>query len=243
VTGPTGSGKTTTLYSLLSTIDAMEKKVITVEDPVEYTVPMVRQCQVKASIGLTFASALRAILRHDPEVILIGEMRDKETAEIATRAALTGHLVLSTLHTNSSIGAVPRLLDMGIDPFLVNSTIIGIVGQRLTRKLCTECRRPAPLTAEQRAAMPPELAGVPDQTYAPVGCEYCAHSGFNGRIGIYELVVPDDRFRSLVSRNPGEPELLEAASAAGFLPMSHDGAEKILSGRTTSAEVDRVSHG
>ncbi len=241
VTGPTGSGKTTTLYSLLSTIDAMEKKVITVEDPVEYTIPMVRQCQVKSSIGFTFASALRAILRHDPEVVLIGEIRDKETAEIATRAALTGHLVMSTLHTNSAAGAVPRLIDMGIEPFLVSSTLLGIVGQRLTRRLCKECSVPTETKVKKRIEFSAELQARADQRRDPVGCSNCARSGFKGRIGLHELFVIDDPMRKAILNRPTENELLELALSGDFRPMSFDGREKVLDGKTTQAEVDRVT--
>jgi type IV pilus assembly protein PilB len=242
VTGPTGSGKTTTLYSLLSTIDASTKKVITVEDPVEYAAPMVRQCQVKSAIGFTFAAALRSILRHDPEVVLIGEIRDKETAEIATRAALTGHLVLSTLHTNSAVGAVPRLLDMGIEPFLVASTVIGIVGQRLARRLCEACKTPGPLSGDERLALPPHLREVRDGACAPKGCPRCGNSGFRGRVGLYELVLPDERFRNGTHARASEAELLATAAASGFLPMSADGAEKVLLGITCQSEIDRVTH-
>ncbi|HYC76994.1 MAG TPA: GspE/PulE family protein [Planctomycetota bacterium] len=240
VTGPTGSGKTTTLYSLLSTIDALERKVITVEDPVEYQFPMVRQVQVHADVGLTFAVALRSILRHDPEVVLVGEIRDRETAEIAVRAALTGHLVLSTLHTNSATGAVARLLDMGVDPFLVTATLSGVVGQRLARRLCRECSTPHPLSQAERDALPEAVRAAPDLRRAPKGCEVCGGTGFLGRIGLHELVVPDDAFRAAVMRRASESELTAAAEAAGFLPMSVDGAEKTLAGLTTAAEILRV---
>jgi type II secretory ATPase GspE/PulE/Tfp pilus assembly ATPase PilB-like protein len=241
VTGPTGSGKTTTLYSLLSTVDAMERKVITVEDPVEYQFPMVRQVQVQADVGLTFAAALRSILRHDPEVVLIGEIRDRETAEIATRAALTGHLVLSTLHTNTAPGAVPRLLDMGVDPFLVTATLVGVVGQRLTRRLCGECAVAAPLTAEERAALPAELRDAEDRRRAPRGCEVCGGAGFLGRVGLHELLLPNDEFRALTMRRAAEGELTAAATAAGYRPMTFDGVEKTLRGDTTVDEVLRVT--
>jgi type IV pilus assembly protein PilB len=239
-TGPTGSGKTTTLYSLLSTVDAMERKVVTVEDPVEYEFPMVRQVQVQPDIGLTFAAALRAILRHDPEVVLIGEIRDRETAEIATRAALTGHLVLSTLHTNSSVGAIPRLIDMGVDPFLVSATLIGVLGQRLTRRLCGDCAAPDPLTADERALLPAELRTAADRRRAPKGCDLCGKSGFAGRVGLHELLVPDARIRRLISERANEDDLLRAAVDAGFRSMTHDGAEKVLDGTTTRVEVEKV---
>jgi type IV pilus assembly protein PilB len=239
-TGPTGSGKTTTLYSLLSTVDAMERKVVTVEDPVEYEFPMVRQVQVQADAGLTFAAALRAILRHDPEVILIGEIRDRETAEIATRAALTGHLVLSTLHTNSSVGAIPRLIDMGVDPFLVSATLIGVLGQRLTRRLCPECSLPDPHAPEERELLPAELKDRDDLRRTPRGCDLCGKSGFAGRIGLHELLIPDARIRRLVAERAGEDDLLSASVDAGFRSMAFDGAEKILAGRTTRIEVEKV---
>jgi type II secretory ATPase GspE/PulE/Tfp pilus assembly ATPase PilB-like protein len=241
VTGPTGSGKTTTLYSLLSTVDAMARKVITVEDPVEYRFPLVRQVQVLSDIGLTFASALRSILRHDPEVVLIGEIRDRETAEIATRAALTGHLVLSTLHTNSAVGAVPRLLDMGVDPFLVTATVAGIVGQRLTRRLCAACSVPDPVPEHEKSQVPRPLREVADGRRKPVGCVQCNKTGFSGRLGLHELVLPDDMFKTLTMRRESEATLTVAAASGGYLPMSFDGWEKVLQGLTTHDEVKRVT--
>ncbi len=224
VTGPTGSGKTTTLYAGLSTVDAATTNVLTVEDPVEYELPGIGQTQVNAKIELTFAKALRAILRQDPDVIMIGEIRDFETAQIAVQASLTGHLVLATLHTNDAPSAVTRLTDMGIEPFLLSSSLLGVLGQRLVRKLCPHCKR----QDDQRR-------------WHPVGCTECGMSGYKGRTGVYELMVADDQIRSLIHSQAAESKLLEHAQSQGMTTMREDGDRLVAEGVTSLEEVLRVT--
>ncbi len=225
VTGPTGSGKSTTLYSALNRIDASTVNVMTVEDPIEYDLDGIGQTQVNARIDMTFAKALRSILRQDPDVIMIGEIRDLETAQIAVQASLTGHLVLATLHTNDAVSAVTRLIDMGVEPFLLSSSLLGIGAQRLVRKLCPQCRQPDPISKGWRA----------------VGCLACNKTGYSGRTGIYELVVVDDELRALIHRNAGEGELRTAALRAGMLTMRDDGQRWVQAGITSEDEVVRVT--
>jgi len=224
VTGPTGSGKTTTLYAGLSTVDASTTNVLTVEDPVEYELHGIGQTQVNAKIDLTFAKALRAILRQDPDVIMIGEIRDFETAQIAVQASLTGHLVLATLHTNDAPSAVTRLTDMGIEPFLLSSSLLGVLGQRLVRKLCVHCKR------------------QDDQgKWHPVGCPECGMSGYKGRTGVYELMVADDEIRSLIHAQAAESKLFEIAQLNGMKTMREDGDRLVAEGVTSLEEVLRVT--
>ena len=225
VTGPTGSGKTTTLYSALARIDSTTTNVMTVEDPIEYDLEGIGQTQVNARIDMTFAKALRSILRQDPDVIMIGEIRDLETAQIAVQASLTGHLVLATLHTNDAVSAVTRLIDMGVEPFLLSSSLLGIGAQRLVRKLCPQCRQPDPVTKGWRA----------------VGCLACNKTGYAGRTGIYELLSIDDGLRALVHRNAGEGELRAAAIGNGMQTMRDDGQRWIQAGITSVDEVVRVT--
>ena len=225
VTGPTGSGKTTTLYAALSRLDSSTTNILTVEDPIAYDLEGIGQTQVNARIDMTFAKALRSILRQDPDVVMIGEIRDLETAQIAVQASLTGHLVLATLHTNDSISAVTRLIDMGIEPFLLSSSLIGIVAQRLVRKLCPQCRQPDPVTGGWRA----------------VGCLACNKTGFQGRTGIYEIVSVDDALRGLVHQSASEEELRNAARRNGFLSMREDGPRWVQAGVTSLDEVVRVT--
>ena len=225
VTGPTGSGKSTTLYSALNRIDASTVNVMTVEDPIEYDLDGIGQTQVNARIDMTFAKALRSILRQDPDVIMIGEIRDLETAQIAVQASLTGHLVLATLHTNDAVSAVTRLIDMGVEPFLLSSSLLGIGAQRLVRKLCPQCRQPDPISKGWRA----------------VGCLACNRTGYSGRTGIYELVVVDDALRALIHRNAGEGELRTAALRAGMQTMRDDGQRWVQAGITSEDEVVRVT--
>ena len=215
VTGPTGSGKTTTLYAGLQRLDANRSNIMTVEDPIEYELAGVGQTQVNAKIDLTFAKALRAILRQDPDVIMIGEIRDFETAQIAIQASLTGHLVLATLHTNDAASAVTRLTDMGVEPFLLSSSLLGVLAQRLVRKTCTAC--------------------------AGQGCEACGHTGYAGRTGVFELLVADEHLRSLIHRQAAEAELRDAALAAGMVLMRDDGERLVHSGVTTREELLRVT--
>jgi len=243
VTGPTGSGKTTTLYAALSHLNQPERKIITVEDPVEYQIRRVIQIQVKPEIGLNFANVLRSIVRQDPDVIMIGEMRDLETAEIAVQSALTGHVVLSTLHTNDAAGAITRLLDMGVDDYLLTSTVNGVVGQRLVRVLCPECRTPYvpdPGLAE-RLNLARYTKGGPATLYRPVGCRACDGLGYTGRIAIFELMAMDAELRALVMRRADSSMLLKAAVAGGMITMFEDGLKKVLAGVTTIEEVRRVT--
>ncbi len=242
VTGPTGSGKSTSLYAWLHTINTVDKRILTVEDPIEYEMPGVNQIQVRPEIGLTFAVGLRHILRQDPDVIMVGEIRDKETAEIAIRAALTGHLVFSTLHTNDASGAVTRLIDMGIEPFLVSSSVEGLVAQRLVRRLCSKCRRPAHPTPEilSRAGFP--LDRLAEGTiHEPVGCEECRHTGFRGRTAIYEIIAVSDAIRALITSRASSNIIKAEVMRSGMRTLRDDGWTKVLAGITTVEEVLRVS--
>ncbi len=215
VTGPTGSGKTTTLYAALARLDASHSNIMTVEDPIEYELPGIGQTQVNAKIDLTFAKALRAILRQDPDIIMIGEIRDFETAQIAIQASLTGHLVLATLHTNDSVSAITRLTDMGVEPFLLSSSLLGVLAQRLVRKLCPAC--------------------------AGAGCDECANTGYQGRTGIFELLVADDAIRALIHARAPESELFTASERAGLRSMREDGERLIAADVTSQAELLRVT--
>lgn len=228
VTGPTGSGKTTTLYAALARLDASTSNILTVEDPIEYDLPGISQTQVNAKIDMTFALALRAILRQDPDVIMIGEIRDLETAQIAVQASLTGHLVLATLHTNDATSAVTRLVDMGVEPFLLASSLLGVLAQRLVRKLCMTCRRPDTL---------------PDGTvvYRPVGCEACNHTGYSGRSGIHELFTVSDDLRRLIHEGRDEQALRSAALRGGMRTLRDDGQRWIDQGATSPEEILRVT--
>ncbi len=240
VTGPTGSGKTTTLYTALGTIDRDSRSIFTLEDPIEYTLPMVRQTQVQPEVGMDFAAGLRALLRQDPDVILVGEIRDGETAELATRAALTGHLVFSTLHTNSAVGVIPRLLDMGIDRYLLPSAMVAVVGQRLLRKLCRHCRQqhqgPDPMLVD--AGLTGSVAMESHWT-AP-GCEHCGNRGYSGRIAVYEVLLIDESFHDAILDGGVEAHMLELARANGMTSMFEDGIVKAAAGETSVTEVMRV---
>jgi general secretion pathway protein E len=238
VTGPTGSGKTTTLYAALSRLDANELNIMTVEDPIEYDLDGIGQTQVNAAIDMTFARALRSILRQDPDVVMIGEIRDLETARIAVQASLTGHLVLATLHTNDAVGAITRLIDMGIEPFLLSSSLLGVLAQRLVRKLCPDCRMPGAPTPAERAAFP----AVSGRTvYRPVGCPSCKWSGYRGRTGIYELVTIDRRAGALIHNGASEQLIRAHASRSGAMSLREDGLRWIDAGETSVEEVLRVS--
>ena len=243
VTGPTGSGKTTTLYAALQKINSNEKNIITIEDPIEYQLEGVGQMQVNPKIELTFANGLRSILRQDPDVIMVGEIRDVETAEIAIHAALTGHLVFSTLHTNDSFGAVTRLVDMGIEPFLVSSSVNAVMAQRLVRRVCTGCRVPFVPTDAQLREIGVEPSRAPAAgVYQPgPGCAYCKHTGYRGRSGIHELLVVDDEIRGLVMKNSDAATIRRSATTRGMPTLREDGAEKVLQGLTTIEEVIRVT--
>jgi len=241
VTGPTGSGKTTTLYSALDVLRSPEVNIVTVEDPVEYQLDLVSQIQVRESIGMTFARALRSILRQDPDVIMVGEIRDEETARTATQAALTGHQVLATLHTNDSAGAVARLLDMGIESYLLSSALSGVLAQRLARTVCDGClAKYYPSAAVLEDAGVPEMEGRPFKKGA--GCQKCHDSGFRGRVGIYELMVVDGALRRLIHRAAPTHEMREALRADGVPTIREEGVRHAVGGRTTLEEVLRVTH-
>jgi type IV pilus assembly protein PilB len=240
VTGPTGSGKSTTLYASLQEISREDVNVCTIEDPVEYNVPGVNQFQVHDKAGFTFANALRAMLRQDPDVIMVGEVRDADTARLATQAALTGHLVLSTLHTNDAPGAVTRLFNLGIEPYLVGATLCGVMAQRLVRKLCQHCKEPYEASLNEKRQL--EKYGGPVETlYRARGCGRCRKLGFAGRIGIYELLAPDDQLTERISQGAALNEIRELARAGGMKTLRCDGMEKVRAGITTLEEVYRVT--
>ena len=240
VTGPTGSGKTTTLYGALDKINSPDKKIITVEDPVEYQLKGVNQIQVKAQIGLNFANTLRHIVRQDPDIIMIGEIRDLETAEIAIQSALTGHLVFSTLHTNDAPSAITRLLDMGVENFLLSSTVRGILAQRLVRVICPVCKEVDSSAADLEEL---KLFGIDSALtlYNGKGCEHCSFTGYYGRSGIFELLVVDDDIRKLILKNADSNQIRRAAKENGMRTLLEDGAEKIKAGTTTLSEILRVT--
>ncbi|RKF13197.1 type II secretion system protein GspE [Alginatibacterium sediminis] len=237
VTGPTGSGKSTTLYAGLSEINGSQRNILTVEDPIEYNIEGIGQTQVNTKVDMTFARGLRAILRQDPDVVMIGEIRDLETAQIAVQASLTGHLVLSTLHTNTAIGAITRMRDMGIEPFLLASSLLGVLAQRLIRCLCRQCRQPH-MASEQEMA----LLGIKEslEIYSPRGCEQCNGTGYRGRVGIYELLQVNDRVRDLIHSDASEHQFIQALGDE-HLSIRQDGISKVLSGVSTLEEVLRVT--
>jgi len=243
VTGPTGSGKSTTLYATLQLINRPERKVLTVEDPVEYQIEGINQVQVKPSIDLTFARILRAMLRQDPDVIMIGEMRDSETATIAIHAALTGHLVLSTLHTNDAPSAVTRLIDMNIEPFLLASTIRTVIAQRLVRILCPHCREAIAPSEDFLAALAASGLNLatPDAVFAARGCDACNNTGYSGRVGLFEMMMITDAVRRLTVARSGASEIARAAKSDGMVTMLEDGLAKVAAGITTFEEVRRVT--
>lgn len=238
VTGPTGSGKTTTLYASLSELNNSSRNILTVEDPVEYVLPGIGQTQVNSKADMTFARSLRAILRQDPDVVMIGEIRDLETVEIAVQASLTGHMVLSTLHTNTAVGAVTRLQDMGVEPFLLSSSLVGVLAQRLVRVLCTECKQPYEADNAECELLGVESANI----FHPKGCPECNGSGYKGRQGIYEIIEIDDEMKSLIHDNGGEIEL-ERCARSKTPAMRTDGMLAVLDGKTTIEEVLRVTKG
>ncbi len=241
ITGPTGSGKTTSLYAILNRLNKTEVNIITIEDPVEYQLTGISQVQINPRAGLTFATGLRSFLRQDPDIIMVGEIRDEETARIAIHAALTGHLVLSTLHTNDAPGAVTRLADMGVEPFLVASSVIGVVAQRLVRILCTKCREaytPPPEVVARYGLASPDAP--PPTLYRAKGCDACNNIGYKGRIGLFEIMLLDDETRALVVKQAPSDILKRAAAAAGMQSLQQDGVAKVLSGLTSLEEMLRV---
>jgi general secretion pathway protein E len=244
VTGPTGSGKTTTLATVLSILNEPGRKILTVEDPVEYDIPGVNQAQVKPAIGLTFAAALRSFVRQDPDVIMVGEIRDNETAHVAIHAALTGHLVLTTLHTESAPAAVPRLLDLGVEGYLLRSTLRAVVAQRLVRQLCERCKTPKALE-DADIAEDPRLAELGfragEVLHAPCGCERCSGTGYRGRLGVFEVLEMTNEIRSLIGEKTDGHKIDQAAIRGGMTTMIADGVAKCRAGLTSPAELLRVT--
>jgi len=268
VTGPTGSGKTTTLYTVMDILNTPEVNISTVEDPVEYRMPRINQTQIHPKVGLTFAAGLRALLRQDPDIIMVGEIRDKETMEMAIHSAMTGHLVLSTLHTNSAAGTLPRLIDMGAEPFLLASTINVIIAQRLVRRLCSDCRKEYKLGSEEiknlqenydmeriwevinkrSSSKEEKVSGAKEKNkwneikfYKPVGCEQCGKEGYKGRLGIYEVLEADDDMKKMISQKMPAEEIEKAAKEKGMLTMVEDGFDKAAQGLTSIEEILRVT--
>jgi type IV pilus assembly protein PilB len=242
VTGPTGSGKSTTLYTTLNLLNSTEKKIMTIEDPVEYRLKGISQVQAKPKIGLTFAAGLRSFLRQDPDIMLVGEIRDKETAEIAVQAALTGHIVLSTLHTNDAPSSVIRLIDMGIEPFLISSSVIGIIAQRLVRRICPKCKKEIKITPDVEKILDGyEINSNEVTLYRGEGCPYCKNTGYKGRVAIFELMVISENIRDLISKNASTGKLREAAIKEGMCLLKDDGIKKVCEGTTTIDEVLRVA--
>lgn len=240
VTGPTGSGKSTTLYTALQQLNSETVNIITVEDPVEYQIKGINQVQVRSNIGMTFAAGLRSILRQDPDIIMVGEIRDQETAEIALRSAMTGHLVLSTLHTNDSVSALSRLIDMGVEPYLVASSVVGVVAQRLVRKVCPHCTSPIHLTVEERdlfKTMGLSTSGI----VKGMGCANCNSTGYKGRLAIHEILLTDDQLREMITKKNAGPVYRQYLESLGFKSMLYDGLLKVSQGRTTIEEIYRVT--
>ena len=237
VTGPTGSGKTTTLYASLGEIDSQARNVITIEDPVEYKIPSYSQIEVNSRLGLTFARALRSVLRQDPDVVMVGEMRDAETAQIAIQAALTGHLVFSTVHTNSAPATITRLIDMGIEPFLVSSTIIGVLAQRLVRQICSSCKEPYEPHPEQLRELGLGTSQVNATFYRGRGCPACRETGYRGRLGLHELLIMGDSIKDVILKSSDANEIKRAALRHGLITLRMDGVQKIRAGLTTVEEV------
>jgi general secretion pathway protein E len=244
ITGPTGSGKTTTLATMLTALNDNTRKILTIEDPIEYEIRGINQSQVKPEIGLTFATALRAFVRQDPDVIMVGEIRDTETANIAIHAALTGHLVLTTLHTETAATALPRLLDLGVEHFLLQSTLRAVIAQRLVRVLCDRCKTDKRLSAEAFAADPRHaMLGfrIGDRVHEPKGCERCSGTGYRGRSGVFEVLEINKDIRNLIDSHPDSSAITRAAVADGMTTMFEDAAAKCLAGVTSAAEVFRVT--
>jgi type IV pilus assembly protein PilB len=239
VTGPTGSGKTTSLYSMLNAVNNPEVNIMTLEDPVEYSLPLIRQAAVRDSIGLTFANGVKSLLRQDPDIIFIGEVRDGPTAEQALKAAMTGHQVFTTLHTNDCFGALPRLLDLGLQPGMIAGAIIASFAQRLVRRLCPHCKRPALATAEECQMMKVDPANPPT-IYHPGGCPKCENNGYKGRIAIAEILVFDDDLDDIVANSGHKSAIKAKAMEKGFRPMADDGVEKVLQGMTSIEALMKV---
>jgi general secretion pathway protein E len=242
VTGPTGAGKSTTLYAALQEIDTKNRNVVTLEDPIEYQLEGISQTQVNERKGLTFASGLRNVLRQDPDIIMVGEIRDQETAEMAIQSALTGHLVFSTLHTNDAASAVTRLIDLGIEPYLVASSLIGVLAQRLVRRICESCRQEMPAQNLDLFQVTDKSLGTgPHRVFQGRGCATCRSTGYFGRIGVFELMPIDEKIQSLIQKKSDSSQIRQTANQNGMRLLQEDGLEKILAGRTTIEEVIRIS--
>lgn len=240
VTGPTGSGKTTSLYAMLTELNEVSRNILTIEDPIEYDLPGIGQTQVNSKVQMTFAKGLRAILRQDPDVVMIGEIRDLETAEIAVQASLTGHLVLSTLHTNSALGALTRLRDMGVESFLLSSSLTALIAQRLVRTLCSFCKVEHSLREDEKALLGLSKKAKSPTIYEPAGCERCNHSGYQGRTGIYELIIIDETLRGMIHKNDSL-NVIEAYLRPSTPSIREDGFKRVLLGETSLAEILRVT--
>jgi len=253
VTGPTGSGKTTTLYAVLSILNKEGVNIVTIEDPVEYNIEGINQSKVRTEIGYTFANALRSILRQDPDIIMVGEIRDEETAALATHAALTGHIMLSTLHTNNAVGAIPRLIDMGVKPFLIPPTLNVVIAQRLVRRLCSYCKVKESPPLEIEEVLLQELEAIPAvarkglkipsalKIYYSQGCRKCNYKGYSGRIGVFEILKMTDSLAKIIRKEPSEEAFLQEAMRQGMISMRQDGILKVLEGVTSLEEVLRVT--
>ena len=243
VTGPTGSGKTTTLYSALKRLSRPEVNICTIEDPIELVDPDLNQMYVQHQIGLDFATGVRTLLRQDPDIIMVGEIRDEETADTAVQAALTGHLVLSTVHTNDAPSTVTRFLELGVPPYLLKVALIGVIAQRLVRTLCHHCKKPAEITEDQwKSLVAPMRPRRPARIYAPVGCDECRNTGYLGRVGIYEVMRISDDLRRIITADTDNRRMRDAALAGGMLPLRISGAQKVAAGLTTAAEVFSAVH-
>jgi general secretion pathway protein E len=239
VGGPTGSGKTTTLYASINQLDANERNILTIEEPIEYRFMDINQTQVNPKAGITFATGLRAIMRHDPDVILVGEIRDKDTATIAVQAALTGHLVLSSIHANDAVSVLFRLIDLGVEPYLISSTLVGIVAQRMIRRICIHCRTPSQPSVEEQIAYEEEMKEPPDTLYSGAGCNLCANTGYRGRTGLFELLVMSEKIRRMLLSNASAGDIKAEALREGMTTMKRDGMLKVKGGVTSVSEVLR----
>ena len=239
VGGPTGSGKTTTLYASINQLDANERNILTIEEPIEYRFMDINQTQVNSKAGITFASGLRAIMRHDPDIILVGEIRDKDTASTAVQAALTGHLVLSSIHANDAVSVLFRLLDLGVEPYIISSTLVGIVAQRMVRRICTHCHVPSQPSAEEQIAYEEEIKEQPTTFYSGTGCNLCANTGYRGRTGLFELLVMSEEIRRMLPSNASASDIRAQALGEGMVTMKRDGMLKVKEGITSVSEVLR----
>jgi general secretion pathway protein E len=239
ISGPTGSGKTTTQYATVNQLDAVGRNILTIEDPVEYHFADINQMQVNPPAGVTFATGLRACMRLDPDVILVGEIRDTETAQIATQAALTGHLVLSSVHANDAVATIARVIDLGVEPFLLSTAVVGIVAQRMVRRVCPYCSRPAEVTDDERVLYEEEMSEKRSEFTVGVGCTFCANTGYLGRTGIFEVMMMSEAIKKLILSGASSGEISERAHEEGMISLWHDGMLKVQASITTISEVMR----